>query len=229
MGMDNVTLLLHERLLLLVLDDQKGTSQSPHADPALAGALLLDVLHTGAVELIDGQLSLTAAATAPEGVLSKVAATIAEEPQPRSPRWWVDHLPGRLKPFLPRLADRLVQAGVLTEQQHKLLGLFSAAPRFPERDHAPEAEVAERLRAVLVGERSPETDDAVLAGLAGAVGLVEAVVGKDDRQQARRRAEELGKDNELGAAVRQAIKATQEAIIAASVAATTAATTAAIT
>ncbi len=226
--MDNVTMLLHERLLLLLLHDQKGRSQSPHADPALAGALLLDVLHTGAVEVEDGQLSL-ATATAPDGVLSDVTATIAEEPQPRSPRWWVDHLPGRLKPFLPRLAERLVQAGVLTEQQHKLLGLFSAAPRFPERDHAPEEEVAERLCAVLVGERLPEWDDAVLAGLASAVGLVEAVVGKDDRQQAQRRAEQLGEGNELGEAVRQAIKATQQAIIAASVAATTAATSAAIT
>jgi hypothetical protein len=226
--MDNVTLLLHEQLLSRVLDDQKGTSQAPHADPALAGALLLDVLHTGAVEVEDGQLTVTAA-TAPEGVLSDVVSTIAKEPTSRSPRWWVEHLPRRLKPFLPRLAERLVQAGVLTEQQHKLLGLFSAAPPFPERDHVPEEEVAERLRAVLVGERLPEADDAVLAGLAGAVGLVETVVNKDDRKQAQRRAEELGEGNEVGEAARQAIKATQEAIIAASVAATTAATTAAIT
>jgi plasmid stability protein len=226
--MDNATLLLHERLLLLVLDDEKGTSQSPHADPALAGSVLLDVLHTGVVELIDGQLSL-AAATAPEGVLSEVATTIAEESRSRSPRWWVDHLPRRLKPFLPRLADRLVQAGVLTERHHKLLGLFSAAPRFPERDHAPEAEVRERLRAVLVGERDPEADDAVLAGLAGAAGLVESVVCKEHRKQAQQRAEELGKGNELGEAVRQAIKATHEAILAAAVTATAAATTATIT
>jgi plasmid stability protein len=226
--MDNVTLLLHERLLLLVLDDEKGTSRSPHADPALAGALLLDVVHTGAVELIDGQLRLTAA-TAPEGVLNQVTVTIAEEPTSRSPRWWVDHLPGRLQPLLPRLADRLVQAGVLTEQHHKLLGLFAAAPRFPEHDHVPEAEVRERLRAVLLGERSPEPDDAVLASLAGAVGLIETVVGKEDRQQAQRRAVELGQGSELGEAVRQAIKATHDAIIAATAAATSAATTAAIT
>jgi hypothetical protein len=222
--MNKVTLLLHERLLLLVLDDENGTSQSPHAEPALAGALLLAVLNTGAVEVEGGRLS-PAAGTAPDGVLSDVASTIAEEPKPRSPRWWVDHLPGRLKPFLPRLANRLVGAGVLTEEQHKLLGLFTSAPRFPERDHAPAEEVRERLRAVLVGESSPQADDAVLAGLVGAAGLTQTAVGKDRRKQAQRRAEELGAGNELGEAVRQAIEATQEAIITA----TTVATTAAIT
>jgi plasmid stability protein len=227
--MDTARLLLHERLLLLVLDDEKGTSQSPHANPALAGAVLLDVLHSGAVEVEDGHLTGTAGTALPQGVLSEVATTIAEEPRPRSTRWWVDHLRGRLKPFFPRLANRLVQAGVLTEQQHKVLGLFASTPRFPERDQAPEKEVRERLRAVLVGERTPEPDDAALAGLAGAAGLVATVVGKEHRKQAQRRAGELGEDNELGEAVRQAIKAAQDAIIAASVTATTAATTATIT
>lgn len=130
-----------------------------------------------------------------------------------------------MKPFVSRLAARLVQAGVLTEHQHKVLGLFRSS-RWPEADHGPEAEVRQRLRSVLVDDCQAQSNDAILAGLVAAVGLIDTVVDKGQRKQAKRRADELGKDNELGDAVRQAIRASQDAVTAATVAATTAATAA---
>ncbi len=161
-------------------------------------------------------------------MLGDAAKAVADELKPQGPRWWVDHLPGRMKPFLRRLAGRLIENGVLTQDQHKVLGMF-ATTRLPERDHAPEAEVRERLRAVLVGDIQPDTQDAILAGLLAALNLVGAVVDSDQRKQAHRRAQELGHGNEMGDAVGQAIKAAQDAVMAATIASTVAASSAATT
>lgn len=224
----DTTLLLHERLLLLVLDDEKGTNRTAYADPGLAGAVLLDLVRLGTVDLDDDQVIVSAGAAAPAGVLADSTAAIRDEAKRRDARWWVDHLPGRLKPFLPRLADRLVQTGVLTEEQHKVLGLFPTT-RLPERDHRPEAEVRDRLRSVLLGDRAADEEDAILAGLAGALDLLGVVVDKSQRKDAARRAKELSEGNEFNQAVGEAIRAAQAAVTAAVIAASTAATTSAAT
>jgi len=226
MRMDSTTLPLHERLLLLVLDGQKGTSRSQHAATGLAGAVLLDLVRLGSVAITDQRVTASSGVVAPPGVLTEATALIAGEPKSRTPRWWVDHLPGRMKPFLPRLSGRLVECGVLTLEHHKVLGVFSTT-RMPERDRAPEEELHDRLRAVLVGERDPDEADSILAGLVAALDLIGTVVAKDQRKDAARRAKELAKGNELGDTVGQAIKAAQDAVMVAIIASTVASSAAA--
>jgi hypothetical protein len=223
-------LMLHERLLLLVLDDDKGKNRVGFADKALAGSLLFELLRGGAIELVDDRVRAADAAptdaTPTDTILRDAVAEIAEESKPRDVRWWVDHLPSRLEPFLPRLAARLVESGVLSQEQHKVLGIFPQT-RLPERDHAPEAQVRERLRAVLLGEVEAGADDAELAGMVAALGMVGGLVGRDRRKEAERRAKELSESAELGEAVGKAVKAAQDAVMAAVIAATVAASVAA--
>jgi len=45
--------MLHEKLLLIALDDEKGKSRSSFADTGLAGAVLLDLVRIGAVSVVD--------------------------------------------------------------------------------------------------------------------------------------------------------------------------------
>jgi Golgi phosphoprotein 3 GPP34 len=220
-------LMLHERLLLLVLDDEKGKNQVGFADKALAGAVLFELLRGGAIELVDDRLRATGGASA-DAVLRDAVAVIAAEDRPRDVRWWVDHLPSRLEPFLPRLAARLVDTGVLSQEQHKVLGIFPTT-RLPERDHALEAQVRERLRAVLLGEVDADADDAELAAMVAALGVVGSVVGHDLRKDAERRAKELAESAAVGDAVGKAVKAAQDAVMAAVIAATVAATVATTT
>jgi hypothetical protein len=233
-------LMLHERLLLLVLDDDKGKNQVRFADKALAGSLLFELLRGGAIELVDDRVraidatptdttpaDTTPADTTPtDTVLRDAVAEIAEESKPRDARWWVDHLPSRLEPFLPRLAARLVESGVLSQEQHKVLGIFPQT-RLPERDHTPEAQARERLLAVLLGEVEADADDAELAAMVAALGMVGGIVGRDRRKEAERRAKELSESAELGEAVGRAVKAAQDAVMAAIIAATVAASVAA--
>ncbi len=221
--MDALTLALHERLLLIALDDDKGRSRSQFADTGLAGAVMLDLVRAGAISVVDDKV-VPGEHSPAAGVLTEAAGAIGEELKPRSVRWWVDHLPRRLKPFQRRLATRLLDSGVLAEEHHKVLGIISTT-RLPERDHQPEAQVRERLRAVLLDERPPDEDDAILAGFVNALDLVGLVVGEKLRtKEAKRRAKELGQASEFNVAVGEAIRAAQAAVMAAIIASTVAST-----
>ena len=209
-------MLLAEALLLLVLDEDKGTATwITAADQGLAGALLLDL----DVREEDGRL-VPGGARPSEPALAAAWDVISGEQ--RAARHWVSKLPGRLKPIQGTIAAALVERGVLDEQRHRTLGVFKSV-RYPELDPAPEQELRARLRRVLVEGAEPDAFDASLLGLLVPLDLVKRVVGKDERKAAKARAKEIARRGPVGDAVKAAV---QEQVMAAVIAATTAATVA---
>lgn len=63
--------------------------------------------------------------------------------------------------------------------------------RFPEADPGPERALRSRLQDVLVGDRAPQEYDALLLGLLEPLGLVEPLVERPQRREARNRAQEI--------------------------------------
>jgi hypothetical protein len=83
--------------------------------------------------------------------------------------------------------------------------------------------VRERLGDVLLAGRDPTEEEALLLGLLEPLGLIETLVSKDQRREARR-ARAAGERGIAGTAVRDAIRAVQAAVIAGVGAATTSTT-----
>ena len=137
--MTSTDLLLAEELLLLALDDEKGKDTTMGTDTGLAGALLLDLAAGGWLEDAGGKLVPAAAppagATPPHGVLADALRVVQASSTPRDAGHWLRKLTDELKPIKGRVAARLVDRGVLTEQRHKVLGLFGT-DRYPEADPA---------------------------------------------------------------------------------------------
>lgn len=218
-------LILAEQLLLLALDDEKGRdSTSWGADPGLSAALLLDLARLGLVEAADGKV-LAAAGDAPgHPLLREAHEAIGADDRPRKAKHWVDALPRRLKPLKDRVAGGLVEHGILSEERSKRLGLFPST-RYPEADPAAERDLRARLHAVLVTGREPTEQEALLVGLLEPLGLVDRVVEKPDRRQARKRAKEIGETGVAGTAVRDAVREVQAAVITAAIVPATVAAT----
>ena len=127
----------------------------------------------------------------------------------------VRKLPGQLKPIKGRVAQRLVEHGVLSEERRKLLGLVPVE-RYVEIDPEPEHVLRERLRAELTGTASVSPRTALLVPLLRAYDLVGKLVTKDERKAAKRRAKEITDDpGKVGAAVRSVLSDTQVAVYAA--------------
>ena len=160
-------MLLAEELLLLLLDEEKGTVSATAADAGLAGALLLDLAGVRALWTSGG----ARAGSEPSEPALAAAWRAIDEPKPA--KHWVAKLPGRLKPIKGTVAEALVARGVLDEQRHKTLGLFSST-RYPELDSGPETELRARLRSVLVDGAEPDARDDGAARPARAAGSREA-------------------------------------------------------
>ena len=206
-------MILAEQLLLLFLDDEKGHERASWGgDPGLAGALLLDLTRLEAIADQDGKL-VAADARVDHPVLAAAHAAIAADDKRRDAKGWVDRLPSELKPLKERIAAGLVERGVLSEERRKVLGLFRTT-RFPEADPEPERELRERLRAILLSERQPTPEDAMLIGLLRPYDLPEQLVPKDRRKDAKRRAEEVAEGGPAAKAVAGALQEIQGAILA---------------
>lgn len=216
---------VHQQLLLLVLDERKGTLRSPFAELSLAGALVFEVVD-GGLATIQGEVLHAEPAPAGSGVLTEVTATVAAESHPRDVGWWVQTLPGRLSPFVPRLASPLVDQGLLDRVEHRVLGLIRQT-RFPERQPGPRQAIGERVRAALLGTGLVDAVDVVLASTLDSLDLLSAVVSREEMGQARRRARELQETVPVAGATEEAVDGARAAVLAAVMAATTAATTAA--
>ncbi len=202
-------LLLAEELLLIALDDEKGSSRNSRLDLGLAGALLEDLGRVGALRSEGKQLQTVDAAAPEYPLLARTHEVIVGSGKPRSAKAWLDRLPRRLKPITSTVATGLVQRGVLTEQRRKVLGVFPS-PRFPESDPEPERRIRGRLTAVLAGERRPEERDALLFGLLVDLEMISELVEWSQRRAARERAKEIADggitDNGVARAVQQGMK-----------------------
>ena len=179
-------LILAEQTLLIALDDQKGRDTTRWgSDAGLAAALL-----------------------------AEAHAAIAASGRRRDAKGWVGRLPRDLKPLRKRVAHGLVERGVLSEETSKLLGLVPTT-RFPASDPAPERELRERLDAVLLGGGEPTASEALLIGLLEPLGLIDTVVDKGRRREARKRAKEVAEQGLAGTAVRDSVRAVQAAVLTA--------------
>jgi hypothetical protein len=217
-------LILAEQLLLLFLDDEKGSDQASWGgDPGLAGAILLDLTAQRAITDDDGKLAAVPGAAPDHPLLADALAAIGSSDKRRDAKGWVGRLPKELKPLRGRVAERLVERGVLTEQHRKLLGLFPST-RFPAADPEPERELRERLRAVLQTERQPTPQEAMLIALLVPYDQVKRLVPRDRRKDAQRRAKEVAEGGAAAKAVDDTIKGIQAAVIASTTAAIVATT-----
>lgn len=219
------SVLIAEDLLLLLLDDKRGTAQSTFMQPALGGALLVELALAEVVDVGPGsywrpaKVSVVAGAPA-DAVLAAAVATVAEKP--RTAQKLVDRLGRGLQ---KNLADRLVDRGILERHDTRVLGIFPRH-RWPTVDATHEEQVRRQLAAALVGGQDPDPRTAALAALLLAVDRVHKTVPHEglSSRQVKRRATEIAEGDWAVKGVKDAVRASQAAVMAAVAASSTAAT-----
>lgn len=215
---------LAEELLLLALEDERGVvhaSASESLDFGLAGAILLSLAVRGKVDLRDDRMVVSDSSPTGDEVLDDALEKIRDS-RPRKPNQWVWRL-GR-SGLKDQLLGRLVEAGVLRREEHKVLW-FIPADRYPSGNTGTEREIRRRVRAAALGDETPGARVAALLSLIKACSLVDEIFSPENSARAYQRLEEISEGELIGRVVSDTVAqvqaATQAAVMSAVIAATT--------
>ena len=217
-------LTLYEELLLLALDDRKGTAgmDASHLQ-AMGGAILAELVLLGALRIADNKKKLVDAepgAGVDDPLLAECLGLVQAAKRRKQAVEWVQKFSG-LKDLKNRVARGLVAKGVLNEAQDRVLGIFPRAV-FPARDGGPEEALRERLRQAVLGD-SDRIDERTLivTVIANATALLPKAIDKKLLKSRKARLKQLGEGTLAGSATVEAVRAAQAAAAAVLIASTT--------
>jgi TRAP-type uncharacterized transport system fused permease subunit len=222
--------LIAEDLLLLLLDDTKGTvSAWGSTEALLGGAVLAELAVTGLVTVDEPKSiwrtdKVHAAAGAPadlDPVLTEALTTIAEKDRKASTL--VDKIG---KGLANRLAARLADRGILERRDGKLLGLFPRTT-WPAADTSHEDDVRRTVTACLVDGAQPDERTGALIALLTAVDKAHSAVTPDTaakKNDLEQKAKEIAEGQWAAKAVKDAVDAATAAVVIGVVTTTGAAT-----
>jgi hypothetical protein len=209
---------LAEDLLLLCWHDERGNAHpacSSALPAGIGGALVLDALLAGTLELVDGRVTVTGDAPK-DPLLAEVVTAVQGARRPPTMQKLIQRMgtSGRVN----AVAERLAAAGVLRADERKVLWLFPVR-RYPVADAGAVDEVRAQVRSLLAGEREPSPDDAhdtLLAALAEPTGATRVLFDdRSGRRDAERRAKSFGEGHGVPTAVSKVVQEAQAAALAA--------------
>jgi hypothetical protein len=201
---------LAEDLFLLACDEATGRARIPttYLELGLGGALLLDLVLRDRLALVDEHVAVVASARTGDSLLDAALGAVVAGAQRHEPEYWVRHLAKGTRAAVQR---RLVAAGVLLADDHKVLGLV-AVHHTHQVDDRMEHELVRGLRDVVILDRPASRDTAALVSLALAVGLEQHLFPRADRRAVRQRMREIADGEWVGAAVKHAVDAVNAAL-----------------
>jgi hypothetical protein len=201
---------LAEDMFLLASHDATGRPRiaTGSLDLGLGGALLLDLVLRGRLAIVEDRVTVVDRTATGDPLLDAALRSVADGTRSREPGYWVRHLAAGAR---TAVRDRLVAAGVLADDEHKVLGVIPVHHTH-QVDARIEHELVSGLRDTVVLGRPASAETAAVASLVLAMGLEQHLFPRADRRAIRRRIHEIAGDEPVGAAVKRAVDAVDAAL-----------------
>jgi len=207
-------LTLFEEIFLLCIHEDKGTVMASKEDNlrfGLGGALLAELALNKKIGLKDNQrLVLLDANPAEDDILAEALETIGAVEKERKIGYWIDVFSQKPEKLRKRLANRLVQAGVVSHEDDRFQWIIPASSS-PDQAASAKYLMKNRIRNLVLASVQAEPREIALLSLVKASYLLELIFVKDERKLADRRIHELV----VGEALKDPSIQTVEAIAAA--------------
>jgi golgi phosphoprotein 3 len=206
---------LYEEILLLALDEDKGTADGAgFYAKAMGGAILAELAMTGAVSIAGDKkkkVSLGRRGRLDDPILEECRVMVEEAKKTKKAAEWVMKFSG-VKDLKNRAARQLVDRGILTEDTGTVLKIFKRTI-FPEADGGPEKELRERMKkAIFTSSTNLEARTVIIIALAQAAGMLNKIFPKKKLKERKKRLEILTSGQLAGKATAEAVQAVQAAI-----------------
>jgi Golgi phosphoprotein 3 len=207
---------LYEEILLLALDDQKGTpSSGGFFANAMGGAILAELAMNGSITIAGDKgkkVSVLRRVRLDDPILDECLALVTDAKKPKKAKDWVMKFAG-LKDLKNRAARQLVVKGVLTEETGSVLKIFKRTI-YPEVDGGPEKDLRERMKkAIFTSTTELESRTVIIVTLAQAANMLNGIFPKKKLKERKQRLEKLTSGQLAGKATKEAVEAVQAAIL----------------
>jgi len=200
---------LGEQLLLLSLDDESGTAkESAKVALAISAASLVELALAGRIDVADDKVTVIDTTPLGEPGLDSALAAIGGKDRPGRAKDWITQ--GKTD-AVARANAGLVEKGLVREEKKKVLGLFPVR-RYPEADGSVEAAVRQRLDAVVLRGATPDARTASLVALLHGAKLHRLAFPDADARRVTAAMESVSHGQWSATAVRQAVKAAEDAL-----------------
>lgn len=195
---------LQEQLLLLCLNDGTGKFEQANLGYGLNAAGLAELLLAERLSLEGDKVKVQDTKPVGDEVLDLALTRVATSKRTYQVGWWVRCLYRRGTTPLDVLLARLIQRGILTEEEGRILWVFPR-PLYPTVDRVPEQQLRQEVRDVILGGNSPDDRLVVLIALLHACGALRLLLSKTEMKQQKKRIQSLFEANPIGHAVAKAV------------------------
>ena len=208
-------LTIAEEVLLLFLDDEKGTfirGPDIHVELAMSGAVLMDLALANRIDTDPERLFVVDQTPVGDRVLDDLLSRIATSEPERSTEYWVNWIREDVPDIMGHFIDRLVDRGILKRMEEKILWVFETR-RYPVIDDREEREVKRRITSVLFSDELPDPRDVVIIGIVNACDLLEVILHHREVDKVRSRAEQISQMDFIGQAINRTINDVRASIL----------------
>lgn len=200
---------LHEEVLLLSLNDDKGTHFTEHANYAVAGAILMEMFLKERIQLGGRKnrlIELVHSTSLGSPLLDEFLGEIRDAKKQSRLQTWLTRIAGS-RDLVQRVAKGLCNRGILREDEKTSLWIFRRNV-YPQVDPAPKRELIERMRQAIFSD-SEEIDQgtAVMVTLAKGAELLPVIFDRKSLKSRKKRIEQIAQGNAVGHATKEAIAA----------------------
>jgi len=208
----NSNLYLHEQVMLMALNDERGTLQPGAGNSvwAIAAAVLSELLLRERISITDDKKKFVEVINTKrigEPILDECLEKISTAKRRRRVVDWINAF-AWIHKVSHRIAEHLCDRGILRLEEGTILLIFKRKV-FPEIDHRPEQQLIEELRQAIWSDRGqpvkPRT--AALIGLANATGLLNVYFKSKELKERKARIEEIVAGSVISGATKDAIAA----------------------
>ncbi|MCW5515289.1 GOLPH3/VPS74 family protein [Muriicola sp. Z0-33] len=210
-----IDLNLADKLLLLALDDEKGTFVSgPFAlTYGLAGAILLELSLKECIKIVDKKVVVNNLKRIDDALLDSYLQLLVRSKKNRSLKYWVEKFGNKERLIKKEILDKLILKGILAKREQKFLWVFNN-DKFPTVNSKPENILRKRLCEIIEYSKKPTLEELMLISLIDTCGLNRIVYGKDRSKRCKGNIKAIIADAKNSSAISATIKEVHEVILA---------------
>ncbi len=215
MSDNKLDLNLHDKLVLLALDDEKGAfvSDSMIFGYCIAGAILFELSIKGRIQIVEDKVKVIEDEKLNDEALDYCLKLITDSKKERKMSYWVETIGFKDNLLCKKILDKLISLDILEEKENRILWIFKNN-KYPTKNEVPENLIRKRLNDIILNASKAKNDEIMIISLVDTCGLNNEVYGKDIANLKKKEVKRIIKDYQFADTTGKLIEEIHDTIIA---------------